>query len=202
MTPTDATADPAAVQRLQRTVDRLPVVHLEGDGAPPAPAWIDVEGMVERPGRFTVEDLRAIDDRFMIADHHCVWGWSKRTCRWRGAMLGALLDHVGLLPGATHVTVVCHRSAYASCMETADARDGILAWGLDGAPLPPEHGAPIRFQNAERLWGYKGVKWAGRIVVGDEATPGFWEEMVGDPRGHVPEPVLRQFGYWRSRWWR
>lgn len=202
MTTTRPATAPPPAPRMQRTVDRLPVVHLETEAAPVAPAWIEVIGLVERPCRLAVDDLRAIDDRFMIADHHCVWGWSKRTCRWRGAMLGAVLDHVGLLPGATHATVGCHLSPYASCMELADAREGILAWGLDGAPLAAENGAPLRFQNPERLWGYKGVKWAGRVLVGDRSAPGFWEEMVGDPRGHVPEPVMAQFAHWRPRWWR
>lgn len=188
------------VDRLQRTVRTLPVVHLEAAEPPPAPAWIEVSGMVERPGRLDLDDLRAIGDRFMIADHHCVWGWSKPRCRWRGVMLGTVLDHVGVLPGARYATVRCHHSEYASCMELVDARGGMLAWGLDGAPVPAAHGGPLRFQNPEWLWGYKGVKWAGAVVVGDEPTPGFWEQLVGDAEGRVPQPVLDQFGHWkRSR---
>ena len=31
------------------------------------------------------------------------------------------------------------------------------------------------------LWGYKGVKWAQRITVGDRFVPGFWESRIGDP---------------------
>ena len=186
-------------RRLQRTVDRLPVVHLEAADPGPAPAWIEVSGMVARPGRLGLADLREVEDRFMIADHHCVWGWSRRRCRWRGTTLGALLDHVGVLPGARTVTVRCHLSEYASCLRIADARAGMLAWGLDGTLLEPAHGGPLRFQNPEWLWAYKGVKWAGSIEVGDEFTPGFWESLVGDPEGRIPDPVLAQFHHWRRR---
>ena len=38
-------------RRLQRTVDRLPVVHLEAADPGPAPAWVEVTGLVARPGR-------------------------------------------------------------------------------------------------------------------------------------------------------
>jgi DMSO/TMAO reductase YedYZ molybdopterin-dependent catalytic subunit len=196
---TDAAAPFTYDRRLQRTVDRLPVVHLEAADPGPAPAWVEVTGLVERPGRFDVDALRAIEDRFVIADHHCVWGWSRRTCRWRGATLGAVLDHVGVLPGARTVTVRCHLSEYASCLHMDDARAGTLAWGLDGAPLAPAHGGPLRFQNPEWLWAYKGVKWAGRIEVGTEFAPGFWESLVGDPEGRIPAAVLGQFAHWKRR---
>ena len=186
-------------RRLQRTVDRLPVVHLEAADPGPAPAWVEVTGLVERPGRLGIDALRAIEDRFVIADHHCVWGWTRRTCRWRGATLGAVLDHVGVLPEARTVTVRCHLSDYASCLWLDDARGGTLAWGLDGALLDPAHGGPIRFQNPEWLWAYKGVKWAGRIEVGTEFAPGFWESLVGDPEGRIPEAVLGQFAHWKRR---
>ena len=137
-------------RRLQRTVDRLPVVHLEAADPGPAPAWVEVSGLVARPGRLGLDDLRAIEDRFVIADHHCVWGWSRRTCRWRGASLGAVLDHVGVLPEARTVTVRCHLSDYASCLWLDDARGGTLAWGLDGAMLDPAQYQVCRLKGTER----------------------------------------------------
>lgn len=201
MTTTSHTSTSAPPQRLQRTVEVLPIVHLESE-PPDEPGWpLEIGGLVGRPGSFSIEDLRALGDRFMIADHHCVWGWTRPTCRWRGLMLGALLDHVGVLPGASTVTVRCRASDYATCLHLADARHGMLAWGLDGGPLAPGNGGPLRFQNPEWLWGYKGVKWVGRIEVGDRFVPGFWEELVGDPEGRVPRPLIEQFGYWRRRNW-
>lgn len=193
------TSPPPSADRLQRTVADLPVVHLEADASTGCDGTIVVDGLVARPGPIALAELRAIEDRFLVADHHCVWGWSKPICRWRGTTLGAVLDHVGARADARFVTVRCQSSDYATCLHMADAREGILAWGLDGEPLAEGNGGPLRFQNPAWLWGYKGVKWAGRIEVGNEFTPGFWEKLVGDPEGRVPAAVLNQFHYWRGR---
>ena len=43
------------------------------------------------------------------------------------------------------------------------------------------------------------MKWAGRIEVGREFAPGFWESLVGDPEGRIPPAVLGQFAHWKRR---
>jgi DMSO/TMAO reductase YedYZ molybdopterin-dependent catalytic subunit len=35
-------------------------------------------------------------------------------------------------------------------------------------------------------WAYKGVKWVTRVTGTPVFTPGFWESVVGDPRGDMP----------------
>jgi DMSO/TMAO reductase YedYZ molybdopterin-dependent catalytic subunit len=180
--------------RVQRLVDVLPPVHLEAAVPEAVPTWtLRVEGMVRRPLELGLDELRRLGAEEIVADHHCVWGWSRRACRWTGVRAGAVLDLAGPLPGATTVTVACRAAPYAACLELADAREGILAWGLDGRDLPPENGWPLRFQNPPWLWGYKGVKWAGALFVGDRFVPGFWEAKTADPRGRVPDEVLLPF---------
>jgi DMSO/TMAO reductase YedYZ molybdopterin-dependent catalytic subunit len=180
--------------RVQRLVGELPPVHLEAAIPPADPAWIlRVEGMVRRPLELSLAELRGLGAEEVVMDHHCVWGWSRRACRWTGVRLGRLLDLAGPRESAGYVTVACRVPPYAACLSIADAREGILAWELDGSAIAPENGGPLRFQNPPWLWGYKGVKWAGALTLGDRFSPGFWEAMVADPAGRVPEEVLLPF---------
>jgi DMSO/TMAO reductase YedYZ molybdopterin-dependent catalytic subunit len=191
---TDGTVTAAVPSRVQRLVGALPPVHLEAEVPEAVPGWtLRVEGLVRRPVELGLEELRRLGGREIVADHHCVWGWSRRSCRWTGVHAGLAIDLAGPLPGASTVTVACRVPPYAACLDLEDAREGILAWGLDGEDLAPENGGPLRFQNPPWLWGYKGVKWAGALVVGDGFVPGFWEAKTADPHGRVPEEVLLPF---------
>lgn len=179
--------------RVQRLVDDLPPVHLEAEVPAADPGWtLALDGLVERPLLLSLPELRALGEE-VVMDHHCVWGWSRRACRWTGVRVGTLLDLAGVAAGARFATVHCRVPPYAACLDLADAREGVLAWGLDGEELAPDNGGPLRFQNPPWLWGYKGVKWAGRISLGDAFAPGFWEAKTADPEGRVPTEVLLPF---------
>jgi DMSO/TMAO reductase YedYZ molybdopterin-dependent catalytic subunit len=178
--------------RVQRLVDELPPVHLEAEVPAAEPGWtLAVDGLVERPLLLSLPELHEMGED-VVMDHHCVWGWSRRACRWTGVRVGALLDLAGA-GGEGFATVHCRVPPYAACLRVEDAREGVLAWALDGEELAPENGGPLRFQSPPWLWGYKGVKWAGRISVGDRFAPGFWEAMTADPEGRVPTEVLLPF---------
>ena len=62
---------------------------------------LEVDGLVERPGKFTLEALRALPSRTQITRHDCVEGWS---CigKWKGVKLATLLGEVGEI-GRAHV---------------------------------------------------------------------------------------------------
>src|SRR5207245_99024 len=42
----------------------------------------------------------------------------------------------------------------------------LIAWGMNGGDLPPDHGAPVRLRMSRQL-GYKNVKFVQRIVVAE-----------------------------------
>jgi DMSO/TMAO reductase YedYZ molybdopterin-dependent catalytic subunit len=52
--------------------------------------------------------------------------------------------------------------------------DVMLVHGWQGAPLPREHGGPVRMI-APRLYAWKGAKWLRRLEFLAENRPGFWE---------------------------
>lgn len=125
-----------------------------------------------------------------VWDLNCVWGWTRPRCRWQGIPAARLIDAAGPLPEASYVLVTAKDDHYKSCLTIERARSSLLAWRLDGEDLVPEHGWPLRLVAPPTKWAYKGVKWVNRLTVIDSFTPGFWEELVGDPHGDIPQEVL------------
>lgn len=176
--------------RVQRQVDDLPVLHLEADIPSPDRWEVTVDGVVRNHRTWTLEELHAMPAEVRVWDLSCVWGWTRPACRWEGIPAGRLIDEADLFPEANYVLVHAVEGNYASCLTLDEARAGLLAWGLDGRSLPPEHGGPLRFVPPPTKWGYKGIKWVGRLTVLPYFKPGFWEDMVGDPHGDIPLELL------------
>jgi DMSO/TMAO reductase YedYZ molybdopterin-dependent catalytic subunit len=61
----------------------------------------------------------------------------------------------------------------------ASMHDVMLAYEMDGRPLPREHGAPVRLIIPE-MYGYKNVKWLHEIDVVPQAVNGYWENLGYD----------------------
>jgi DMSO/TMAO reductase YedYZ molybdopterin-dependent catalytic subunit len=147
-----------------------------------------VEGLVQHPLSFSLDDLRKLPSRTQITRHDCVEGWS---CigQWTGVQLGLLLKAAGLAPGAAYVVFRCADDMgggnfYYESVDLADAfhPQTILAYALNGQPVPVAHGAPIRLR-VERQLGYKQAKYVMRIQVTDSFAKlgggkgGFWEDQ-------------------------
>lgn len=177
----------AAGERVQRLVDGpWPVVHLESS-VPAHDGSLRVGGLVDHGRRFSLGALRAIDEETRGVALHCVWGWSRPDVTWIGVGMDKVLDLVGA--HGSHVTIEAAGGAYSACLAIDAARAGFLAWGRDGDALSADAGAPLRFLPPPTYWGYKGVKWATRIVVRDRFVAGFWESRVADPIGVIPDEV-------------
>jgi DMSO/TMAO reductase YedYZ molybdopterin-dependent catalytic subunit len=150
---------------------------------------LEVGGLVERPMKLSLADLRALPARSQITRHDCVEGWS---CigQWKGARLSALLSAAGLKPQARYIAFFCADTLEDTpdrYYETIDLIDAfhpqtILAYEMNYAPLTVEHGAPLRLR-VERQLGYKMAKYVMRIKAIDSFA------SLGDGRG----------GYWEDR---
>jgi DMSO/TMAO reductase YedYZ molybdopterin-dependent catalytic subunit len=139
------------------------------------PDWrLRVDGLVMRPVSLSLADLRALPARTQITRHDCVEGWS---CigGWTGPPLSTILDRVGLLPDARFIIFHCadelprYVAGANPFYESIDLVDAfhpqtILAYEMNGAPLPLAHGAPVRLR-VERQLGYKMAKFVARIEV-------------------------------------
>lgn len=180
-------------ERVQRTVHgEIPVLHLEAEI--PSGTWpLVVDGAVRRPVRIPMDEIHDLPTHRRRDDLHCVWGWSRPDVGWEGIALDDLIERVRPLATADYVVVRARESPYASCLTLEEAREGILAWRMEGRDLSPERGWPLRFVAPPGKWAYKHVKWAERITFVQRFVPGFWEERVGDVRGDIPSEVLERF---------
>lgn len=183
-------------RRVQRPTDDLPVVHLEA-AIPDAEAWrLCVEGLVEEPHAWDAGEIRRLPSEERIWDLNCVWGWVRKSCRWEGVSAAKLIDAGRPAHNARYVMAEAAEGSssagrkYASCLSLEEARRSLIAWRLDGEELKPEHGAPLRLVPPPEKWGYKGVKWLSGLRLIEDFSPGFWEEMVGNPVGDIPPDLL------------
>lgn len=123
---------------------------------------LPVTGLVERPGAFSLADLKAMPARTQITLHSCEQGWSA-IAGWTGVPLAHLLAHVGLKPEARFI-VMRSVDGWWDSYDLFDALhpQTILAYGMNGRDLPIAHGAPLRLR-VERQLGYKSLKYLTQI---------------------------------------
>jgi DMSO/TMAO reductase YedYZ molybdopterin-dependent catalytic subunit len=135
---------------------------------------LQVDGLVERPMRFTLDAIRALPSRTQITRHDCVEGWSC-IAKWQGVPLHQILNAVGVKPEARFVLFHCFDAIekslsgeilYYETIDLIDARhpQTILAYAMNDKPLPVENGAPLRVR-VERQLGYKMAKYIRRIEL-------------------------------------
>ena len=147
-----------------------------------------VDGFVSRPSDFSLERLRAMRSRTQITRHDCVEGWSA-IGKWTGVPLSEVLALVQPQPRARYVVFYCAdlmddggRYYESIDMEDAYHPQTILAYAMNGNPLPIANGAPLRVR-IERQLGYKMAKYIMRIELVDSF------DTIADGRG----------GYWEDR---
>ncbi|AGC41501.1 molybdopterin-binding oxidoreductase [Myxococcus stipitatus DSM 14675] len=141
------------------------------------PGWtLRVGGLVARPATLTLAELQRLPGTQYRLRHHCVEGWSA-VASWHGVRLRDLAEHVGADPAASYVELRSFDSGYWSSWDRPSAfhPQTLLAYGMNGQPLPPEHGAPLRLYSAVKL-GYKMVKYLTEVNFLTEPTSGYWEE--------------------------
>ena len=157
--------------------------HLAGGFAD----WtLEVRGLVDRPLRLSLDQVRALPQRTQITRHDCVEGWSA-IGQWTGPQLSAILAMAGLRDAAKFVVFRCaDKFGEAPYYESCDLDDAlhpqtIIAHQLNGEPLPERNGAPLRLR-IERQLGYKHAKFLTAIeaVAGlagiEGGKGGYWED--------------------------
>jgi DMSO/TMAO reductase YedYZ molybdopterin-dependent catalytic subunit len=145
-----------------------------------------IDGMVRNPLNLYLEQLMTMPSREQITRHDCVEGWSA-IGKWRGTPLRLLLKQAGLSTKARYIIFHCADSfgadPYYESIDLIDAfhPQTILAWGMNDAILPVQHGAPLRLR-VERQLGYKQAKYVMRVEATDNLAKfykgkgGYWED--------------------------
>jgi DMSO/TMAO reductase YedYZ molybdopterin-dependent catalytic subunit len=152
---------------------------------------LKIDGLVRKPASWSLDELRTMPSRTQITRHDCVEGWSA-IGQWTGVPLSHLLQQTELMPNARYVVFRCaddligSRDGSGLYYESIDMVDAfhpqtIMAYAMNGKPLPVPHGAPLRLR-VERQLGYKMAKYVMRIEVVEEFSKigfgkgGFWED--------------------------
>jgi len=160
----------------QTATTKWPVLDLGMHPDVPIDRWqLVVDGACARPTTLTFGDLALLEQVEEESDFHCVTTWSRFDLRFRGVRLAEVLALAEPREGA--VAVMCHaHDGYSTnlALEEALKPEVLLAWAAEGAPLPREHGGPVRVITPE-LYAWKGAKWVNRLELMTENRPGFWE---------------------------
>lgn len=157
------------------------------DGA----TWrLAVGGLVGRELNLTLDDVRAMPAVEQIQTLECisneVGGDLISNARWRGVRLRELLAEARPRDGAVEVKLEAEDGYSESIPAELVADDRvILAYEMNGEPLPDRHGFPLRLLLPGR-YGMKGPKWLTRIELIDEPYNGYWEQ-----RGWSKEAIVK-----------
>ncbi|CAB1128644.1 Uncharacterized oxidoreductase YuiH [Candidatus Hydrogenisulfobacillus filiaventi] len=171
----------------QTVTSGFPVLHAGSVPRMPGPRdWrFAIRGLVRRPRILTWEDMLALPRVRITADIHCVTGWSKLDVTWEGVPTRAVHALAGADPRACCVMVHGANDFSANLtLEDFLAPGCLFAIAVDGRPLSPEHGGPMRLV-VPQLYFWKSAKWVTGLEYLAEERPGFWEErgyhLHGDP---------------------
>ena len=143
----------------------------------------------------SLDDLRQMPRQTQTTLHICIQGWSY-FAQWTGVPLFAIMDKCDLLPNARFLVFHTldekwerpgHGYYYEVIdLEIARLSQTILAYEMNGQPLPVPYGAPLRLRVGNQL-GYKMAKWINRI----EFVEGF--EHIGQGQGGWRDDVLHYY---------
>ena len=153
-----------------------------------ASAWrLEITGLVEHPRTFTLAELRARPRREVVCTLECAGNRGFGTfvgavhnARWAGTPLAPVLEEAGILERGIEVVFFGSDEGeeeirgnevtqnFARSMSVDDAMDPnlLLAYEVNGEPLPTAHGFPLRLI-APGWYGVANVKWLKRIEIRD-----------------------------------
>jgi Sulfite oxidase and related enzymes len=152
------------------------------------PWTVEVDGLVQNPKTFGLEDLLKFPQEERIYRFRCVEAWSM-VIPWVGFPLKALLDEVEPLGTAKYVAfeTLYDRNIMQSSLsagidfpyveglrlDEAMHPLAILATGLYGKEMPNQNGAPIRLVVPWK-YGFKSIKSVVKITLTSEEPPATW----------------------------
>jgi DMSO/TMAO reductase YedYZ molybdopterin-dependent catalytic subunit len=146
-----------------------------------ANTWrLNVRGLVRNgPLQFTYDELKAMPSTSEYATLECISdkidGDLISTAYWKGVSLKSILEKAQVLPEAIYIVFRCFDGYDVGIPLDRGLMDGtILAYEMNGAPLPTEHGFPVR-AIVPGLYGMMNAKWITDIELVDRVYEGFWQ---------------------------
>ena len=207
------------------------LIHFDIPAVDAASFRLEVDGLVGSPLSLSLDDLRsrpavelpvtmecAGNGRALLEPHVVSQPWvleAVGTASWRGTPLRGVLAEAGVLDGAVEVlfTGLDHgfegeeELDYQRSLSLMDAYrpDVLLAYEMNGQPLPQQHGFPLRLV-VPGWYGMTSVKWLARITLVDRPFEGYYhvssyrltqsEDDPGEPVTRMlPRALMAPPGY-------
>jgi len=195
------------------------LIHFDIPAVDAATWRLHVRGLVERELALSLDDLKARpartetvtlecagNGRALLAPRALSQPWLREavgTAEWTGTPLSPILEEAGLATNASEVVFtgldrgvqgdVEHAYERSLPLEEAMRDEVLLAYAINGEPLPPQHGSPLRLV-VPGWYGMTHVKWLGSITVAD-APFGGWQQSVAyhlrESEDEQGTPVMR-----------
>ena len=189
------------------------LIHYDIPRVDPAEWSLTVEGHVERSLSLSLDDLRSRPATTIVATMECAGNgrvelsprpisqpWMQEavgTAEWTGVPLRSVLDEAALADDATEVVFtgldrglesdVYQHYERSLSLEDALGDDVLLAYRVNGQPLPPQHGFPLRLV-VPGWYGMANVKWLDRITAVATPFDGFQQSHSYRLRQDEEEP--------------
>jgi DMSO/TMAO reductase YedYZ molybdopterin-dependent catalytic subunit len=180
---------------------------------------LSIGGLVARPLSISLANLRAMPSRKVTATMECAgngrvgllplpkgepWGYGAvSTSEWEGVPLAHLLESAGIEAGAVEalfdgadsgpVEGVAGPVSFSRSLPLARALDPdtLVAYLLNGAPLPGEHGGPMRLV-VPGWYGMASVKWLAKVTLLEREFSGYYQAdryIMESPEGEFRGPL-------------
>jgi len=176
--------------------------HFDTPRLDPVSWRLEVTGLVERPLRVSLRDLHSMRSETLVATLECAGNgrsgfdppaegeqWqlgAVSTAEWTGVPLAEVLDRAGLRPDAVEVVFrgadrgnaedAAHPIRFERSLPVTDADQSwsLLAYAMNGEPLPLEHGYPLRLI-VPGWYAVASVKWLTEIEIIGSPFMGFFQ---------------------------
>lgn len=146
-----------------------------------ANSWrLKVHGLVKNgPLQFTYEQIKSMPSVAEYATLECISdeisGDLISTALWKGVRLKSILEQAGVMPEAIFIVFRCYDGYDVGIpLERGLFEGTLLAYEMNGAALPKEHGFPLRVI-VPGLYGMMNAKWITDIELVDKVYEGFWQ---------------------------
>jgi DMSO/TMAO reductase YedYZ molybdopterin-dependent catalytic subunit len=178
---------------------------------------LEIAGRVAAPQSISLDELKRLPEATLRVTLECAgngratmhprypsmpWMYEAvGTAEWTGTRLCHVLDRAGLLDDVVDIAFIGadrgfdrgHEHAYGRSLprQTALREEVLLVWAMNGAPLPPQHGFPLRLI-VPGWYGMASVKWLARIAALNAPYDGFQQihsYMFRATEDAAPAPV-------------
>ena len=195
------------------------LTHFDIPAVDPATWRLELGGLVERPMSLTLAEIKARPQKACAVTLECAGNgrallepnvlsqpWLQEavgTAEWTGTPLQGILEEAGLSAEASEIVFTGmdrgiqgdDEHLYERSLARSEAlrSEVLLAYEINGQPLPPQHGAPLRLI-VPGWYGMTHVKWLQAITAVDEPFTGWQQDVAYHVRGSEEEkgePVTR-----------